>query len=94
MRTKIPTPSNTSPASSIPTLEQVQDRLSVLTTSEMEALAQKSGQSKTNLWLIRAGRTKNPGIETVRAIWAHTKTPRKKALASQARTAARKAANA
>lgn len=61
--------------STIPSAEQVRDRLATLSHAEMRKLAAESGVPFTTLWKVRAGETKNPGVETVRQFWHLTRQP-------------------
>lgn len=63
----------------IPTVEELSQRLKSLKGVELEQLASNSGVPVSTLWKIRIGATPNPGIETVRKFLAHlpeaTETP-------------------
>lgn len=55
----------------IPSGTDVRAWLSPLTNTELQQLGERSGVPFTTLWKIRAGETKNPGVETVRKIAPH-----------------------
>ena len=52
--------------STLPSADQVAERLRPLKTQELRGLATKSGVPYRTLLKIRIGETPNPGIETVR----------------------------
>lgn len=52
----------------IPTLKSIQKRLKPLTDKQIDTLSELSGISRTQIWRLRSRITRNPGIETVRAI--------------------------
>lgn len=54
---------------SIPSAADVRRRLQALSLAEVKALAGRSGVPFTTMWKVRAGETKNPGVETIRAFW-------------------------
>ena len=70
--------------SSIPSAEQVRERLSGLDLAAVRELSDRSGVPYTTLWKMRSGETKNPGIETVRKVYEHFPAP---ALANSAQCA-------
>ncbi len=59
----------------IPSAAEVRDMLQPYDTGAMRALAQQSGVPFTTLWKVKAGVTRNPGIETVRAFIGYLSAP-------------------
>jgi predicted transcriptional regulator len=55
--------------SEIPSAAEVRSRLMSLTPTQVEELAEKTGVPLPTLIKIRHDQTKNPRIETVRALW-------------------------
>ena len=54
---------------SIPSAQDVRDKLAPLIMRELELLAERSGVPFTTIYKIQRGETANPGIETVRAFY-------------------------
>ncbi len=55
---------------SIPSSEDVRQRLAPLRHAQLQALARASGVPFGTLWKIRSGDTQNPGIDTARSLLA------------------------
>lgn len=55
----------------IPTAAEIQEALKPLAHTKLQELSDKSGVPFGTLQHIRLGATKNPGIETVRAIYPY-----------------------
>lgn len=56
--------------STIPSAEEVRERLRGLELAKVRDLAAASGVPFTTLWKMRSGETKNPGIDTVRKVYS------------------------
>lgn len=56
--------------STIPSAEEVRERLRSLELAKVRDLANASGVPFTTLWKMRSGETKNPGIDTVRKVYS------------------------
>ena len=54
---------------SIPSVSDVRDSLSGLTTVQVRAIAEVAGVPFGTIWKIKTGETTNPGIETVRRFY-------------------------
>ena len=70
--------------STIPSAEEVRERLRGLELAKVRDLAAASGVPFTTLWKMRSGETKNPGIDTVRKVYSQIPPP---ALANAAQCA-------
>jgi len=55
----------------IPSAEQVRQRLLLTDANDLPRLAEQSGVPFHTLLKIRRGETRNPRIETVRMLWPH-----------------------
>jgi hypothetical protein len=62
-------------ASEIPSADQVRQRLLAMSWAEVRDLCARTDAPFTTVWKVRCGETTNPGIETVRRIWAHMPEP-------------------
>lgn len=62
----------------IPTAQEVRDKLATLNRSDVQALAQRSGVPFHTLLKIKSGETENPGLETVRLFWPELSTTKRK----------------
>lgn len=60
---------------SIPSAQDVRDKLAPLNMRELELLAERSGVPFTTIYKIQRGETKNPGIETLRKFLLHIPIP-------------------
>ncbi len=61
----------------IPSTLAVRAELQALSHAQVQELSKLSGVPFTTLWKVRAGETRNPGLDTVRMFWPHM--PRAKA---------------
>ena len=65
----------------IPSAQEVREKLAQLGHAETQDLAEQSGVPFTTLWKIRTGETDNPRLETVRLFFPFIKPKRSKAEA-------------
>lgn len=55
----------------IPSPTEVQEALGKLGHAQLQGLHKTTGVPFMTLWNIRSGKTKNPGLSTVRSFWPH-----------------------